>query len=481
MKWKKHSLGILVLLFIPIIFIGSGFNNSINKNSKLKNEEINNQILKSYSEIINESVMDNITKVSIGETNLGYVSKDHDGNEHLFTMGYGALGAGETVDSSLTPLPITGAINSSEVSTTLIPEGSAVTKLSMGTVISGAVIEDKNKNDHLYLWGKDSPIPKESNFLIPEGSKVTQLSTGNNVFKGPVFGFVVENIDDNGVPIDHLYINDSEITNTSDLSPLLLEGSKVAQFSIGADDFGVVIEDSKGNDHLYTWGKNIYGELGIEPKTEVMFPTEITDAFDSEEKPIPLIPEGSKMTKLSMGYFESSAVVEKGGKDIFLAWGFSDLFASNENWKPNKIVKSTPTVSPVQLAEDSRITYLSLGTAVSGIYNFDFAINFAIVEKPGNIYNIDIAFNPLCMWMPLISSLMNSENLENLYYDFKVWINLSSPHEILKVTVQPINQITSKSNPLLYITIGSVVGLILLIVIIVMSIIIHKKKKIKNN
>ncbi len=173
---------------------------------------------------------------------------------------------------------------------------------SLGQWHSGAIINDGTNDktsDHLYIWGNNE-----------EG----QLGLG---------------------PIG----NKSKPTEVTGLPP-----GEIKQISLGKKDSAVVI-NVEGNDKLYTWGDNVYGQLGIGSESDKNKPTEVTG-----------LPPG-EIKQISLGFEHSAAIVSNDGHDTLYTWGRNyegELGIDDSSHWENK-----PT--EVKNPNNERIKQISLG------------------------------------------------------------------------------------------------------------------------
>ncbi len=107
----------------------------------------------------------------------------------------------------------------------------------------------------------------------------------------------------------------------------IVNRGQVKDVAYGASFSSMVITDALGNDHLYTWGKNDYGQLGLGATSSsyVGLPTEIID--------FPL--ENYKIKNIEAGDYNMGAVLtDSSGVDHLYVWGKNDwkqvLNSSNE-------------------------------------------------------------------------------------------------------------------------------------------------------
>ncbi len=197
MKRIKLKTTILTsLLFIPILFIGGGFNNAKINNKTLKDNPIDNTY----------GVRTHIAANSEGT--YGF-STHKDGIDHLYMWGdntKGELGVGNNLNDRHyddAPMDITGGKNPGDHSNGAImnsplEDTQKITQLSIGSKHSGAVVETTDSEgstiDQLWMWGdntngqlgdetndeSDKPINITKISPILKGQKITNLNLSNN-------------------------------------------------------------------------------------------------------------------------------------------------------------------------------------------------------------------------------------------------------------------------------------------------------------
>lgn len=179
-----------------------------------------------------------------------------------------------------------------------------IKQISAGYLNSSMVISNGEKDD-LYLWGSN-----EFNQIIDTES---------------------ENI---------------EYLNKPFLFDLPIDG-KIKDVEIGRDDIFVIMIDHDGNEHLYGWGVNKEGQLGLGNHDTKFEPTEIKIPIEGEIK------------HFSAGYDSSAIVINDGTKDHLYTWGnnnYGQLGLGEENDK-NNILSPLESNLPIQNAEIKLIDF----------------------------------------------------------------------------------------------------------------------------
>ena len=145
----------------------------------------------------------------------------------IYTLGFIAMTftIGFSLNKNTNNQPLNG-LNISDSST-------VVKEVSLGSYHSSAIVND-GTTDHLYTWG-----------LNYDG----QLGLGDNQDK-----------------------NTPQEVTTGDFA--LSEGETIKQVSLGDNHSSAIVND--GTDHLYTWGNNYNGELGLGNNIDKNTPQEVT-------------------------------------------------------------------------------------------------------------------------------------------------------------------------------------------------------------
>ena len=180
--------------------------NNINNNDFSLNEENNSK--------------NRIKQVSLGSKHSSAIATDNNGKDHLYTWGHnssGELGL-ETKDTKYTPQEVD--INGSGI---LGDEGT-IKQASLGRYHSSAITTDDESKDHLYTWGFNW-----------DG----QLGLGITESKN-----TPQEVDING-------------------NGALGDEETIKQVSLGGYHSSIITTDDLGKNHLYTWGFNDLGQLGI--------------------------------------------------------------------------------------------------------------------------------------------------------------------------------------------------------------------------
>ncbi len=262
-----------------------------------------------------------IKNVEANGYNSAVVVTDSLGYDHLYMVGRndkGQLGVGNKDDS----------YNFMEVS---LPQNIVVKDLSVGRFNSMAIVTDTVGIDHVYSWGYNLhgqlgtgssygattsfvTSPKEISSKFGSYSSIKEIETEESTS-----GAIVTNAQGK----DQLYmwgynyygqLGDNSATQR--ITPKLVTTNlsnynNLSNLSLGWYHSGVVATDSNGNDHLFTWGLNDDGQLGISKNGGRMYvPTEITSISQNQ------------FVDFSLGSSHSAVVsVDSTGEEHVYTWG----------------------------------------------------------------------------------------------------------------------------------------------------------------
>ncbi len=309
----------LSLITLPLAFVGTG---AIVASSLQNSNSEGNNYLKTSKEFEEILQYGEIKDVSLGEQTSAAIVTDPLGKDHLFTWGlnlFGQLGDG-TIFNRRAPIEITS-----------LPEYERLINVELGKRSSSVLLERENGEIQLYMWGNNSSsqlgnslndIVLSPNFFssVPENwnivdYKVDVISSaailedekGNQHFY--TWGTNANGILGNGEGSQFETTSPIEITNK------FVSGAKFSNLSINNVHAGVVATDNSGNEHIYGWGYNEFGQVGNGETSSVYSPTDITDKFENGE-----------VKNYSLGASTSSLVMEKSnGDEVLYTWGDNEF------------------------------------------------------------------------------------------------------------------------------------------------------------
>ena len=302
---------------------------------------------------------DKVIQISAGYNHSAALTADG----RVFMWGINQFGQLGNDDSDglyrSTPIEITNSIP--------LEDGDKIIQLSATGNKSSALTE----NGKVFMWGyresgqgtADShqlaPLNITDRFELEPLDKVIQISIGHDhssalTKSGRVFMWGYNWFGQLGT--GHTINAPREIFEITSRFGLNV-GDKVIHLSMGANHSSALTESGK----VFTWGRNLYGQLGDGTTTDINTPTEITNNGDFSN-----LADGDKIIQLSMGYRDSGALTEYG--NVFM-WG-SNTHGQLGN---NSVTKSSIPINITDgfgLAEGDKVTQLSLGDFSSSALTF---------------------------------------------------------------------------------------------------------------
>ncbi len=210
--------------------------------------------------------MDEVTNIVLGGYHSGVTTIDKNGKQHFYLWGnndLGQLGLDTKIEMSNKPKEV-------------VFSNSFVKDFDLGLFHSGAIITDEHNDDYLFMWGGNSSgqlglgeeysstnIPKEVTTIKEKEIKEIKLDGFNT-------GIVT--VDSN--EIEHLYIwggNDFGQVGTGETDTKYFPKEItinlpykfiIKNFDLGGYHSAASLKDERGNEQIYTWGHNNYGQLG---------------------------------------------------------------------------------------------------------------------------------------------------------------------------------------------------------------------------
>ncbi len=288
-----------------------------------------------------------VTNLSSGNIKQISMGGDHSAaivDDVLYTWGEngnGQLGLGFDEDKLLstlnisTPWPVSSFTNYN------------VDQISMGYKHSAAIVSD-DENEYLYTWGANSvgqlglgwennpddtikyySSPQKIN--PPEGDdiKIEQISLGYDYSAAII----------NDGTSDELYtwgensqgqlgVGDKENKSSPTKVKDLPDGD-IEQIALGNFHSAAIVQEEDGKDHLYTWGKNSQGQLGLGDNIDYDTPQEVTNLPEGDIKQIAL---GGFHANSKVAY--SAVIINTAEGDQLWTWGsnqFGQLGLGNNN------------------------------------------------------------------------------------------------------------------------------------------------------
>ncbi len=245
--------------------------------------------------------------------------------------------------------------------------------ISIGENHSAAIISNSLGETELYVWGQNNQgqlgLNNTTEYNIPK--KVTFFNEDIK-FKNVELGWygsgvVVEESSGN----DNLYIWGSNIYGqvgngltapyyTVPAKTALFTKGEIKDFSLGRYDAGIILEDKFGEDHIFMWGQNSNGQIGSGGQNDATFPREITSQFPNDFTP----------TNLELGSYHTgiTGYDEQGDYHLYM-WGKS-IQGQVGNGSNDMAVK-TPKEISFDSVEVNEIKNLGLGYSDTGVVVVD--------------------------------------------------------------------------------------------------------------
>jgi len=248
-------------------------------------------------------------------------------NDRIFAWGYnfyGQLGDGTMINKNI-PTDITSSFS--------FNENEKVKDVSLGAYYSTVLTTD----GRIFTWGtnmygqlgdgtnidKHTPVDITSNFVLTENEEIIQISMNGYVSsaitsEGRIFTWGWNIFGQLG---DNTFVNKNVPTEiTANFS--LIEDETITNIWLGVHHSSALSSNNK----VFVWGNNGYGQLGDGTLINKSIPIEITSFFD--------LLENEKVTELSLSQFNSSALTNNGR--VF-TWGSNayGLLGNNTNIDSN--------------------------------------------------------------------------------------------------------------------------------------------------
>ena len=272
---------------------------------------------------------DKISNISLGQNYSAIITL----SGRLFVWGnnsYGNLGDGTTINRN-SPVEITqnfGLQNNESITHIFLGRNHSAALTSLGRVFTwgynfyGQLGDDTNTN-------RSMPVDITSNFGLGQDEKILEMSLEYNhsialTSSGRVFTWGYNGYGQLGddtllskkLPVD--------ITNNFGLG----QDEKILQVSLGFNHSVALTTTGR----VFTWGSNIYGQLGDGTEINKYLPTDVTNEF--------ILPLNVKIIKIASGYNHNSAISST--NQLFL-WGDNQYGQLGDGTKVNKNIPTNIT------------------------------------------------------------------------------------------------------------------------------------------
>ena len=311
-------------------------------------------------------------------------------SDHLYTWGsnlYGMLGLGFSSDNVIKKTPTELTVGDYK-----LPKGATIKQVDFGEKSAGVIVH-YDSEDHLYTWGSNNygqlglsgKFPDDSynspqevttgRYELSEGQTIKQISFGkehslaivNDGTKDHLYAWGHNVFGSLGLTSSHrveIYSIPMEVT-TGDFE--LTDNETIKDISSGIWDSAAVVNDGT-KDHLYTWGYNVYGELGLDSeKGSYDSPQEVT------KNKFSLTPEET-IKNISFHSMFSAAVVNDGTNDYLYTWGsnyLGQLGLGDEDYDAWYISPQEVTTGVFLLKDNEKIKRVELGLSSTFVITDD--------------------------------------------------------------------------------------------------------------
>ncbi len=359
---KKNK--VMSILTLPLILIGSSGIILSQKTNNSDEVKVRREIKETNDLISNGHIKD----VSLGEEFSGAIITDVVGKDHLYMWGdngYGQLGQNYSSTSSNFPLEVTYNISGQELN-----------QIELGGDHALLSTTDSNGKDHLYSWGLNTSyqlgIGNKNEKHVPTVVNTVENFSGEEIVQIDAGRYSSMMVTRNSLGQEHLYTwgnnnygqlasgyaGGSYYKSTPYQVTYFNEGDTFKEIEMSLDYSAAIVVDSLGQEHLYTWGSNTYGKLGYSLSgTYIKYPKEVTfSSYGVKE-----------LNNLSMGWYHTGlSLTDYQGNDHLLVWG------ENLNGELGlNGVSSTHTPTELVNFVNSEIVDVSFGSSHSGIVTED--------------------------------------------------------------------------------------------------------------
>jgi uncharacterized repeat protein (TIGR02543 family) len=289
---------------------------------------------------------DKISQISLGQNYSALITL----SGRLFVWGnnsFGNLGDGTTTNRN-SPIEITqnfGLQNKERITHIFLGRSHSAALTSLGRVFTwgynlyGQLGDDTNTN-------RSMPVDITNNFDFQQDEKIIQMSleyfhsialtTSGRVFTWGYNGF--GQLGDDTLLSKRLPV---EITQRFNLSG----SEKVLQVSLGYNHSAALTTTGR----VFTWGSNIYGQLGDGTGINKYVPTDVTNEF--------ILPLNVKIIEIASGFNHNSAI--SSSNQLFF-WGDNQYGQLGDGTKDNKMIPTNIT-EHFDLLPNEIISTASLG------------------------------------------------------------------------------------------------------------------------
>ncbi len=311
---------------------GTNVNGALGNGEYSTEEDFNSEIKRNN---IKET---NINSIQVGDHNMGAWTTNPNGDDFIYTWGYnnmGQLGVNFLIEDNFFANPMVTPI----VNSNILSRGVKVEDYKVASDNSLLLIRDTEEKQHLYGWGWNDKeeLGSEGNSIlpseiieIPENKEIEkiQLSKENSAILSKDVSSGDEEIFVGGSNEYGQIINSTSHVSSS--SPISFsnenkvnfytseneEIKKIESISMGnaRTSIGVIGTDSLGNDHLFMWGSNEYGQISHDATTPSNIVEVVLEIND--------LPENSKIVNFKTQRYSSIVLLEDSfGSQSLYTWG----------------------------------------------------------------------------------------------------------------------------------------------------------------
>ncbi len=374
---KQYLISLLGLAAISIS-LGNGFSSMTSSASNTVTEESTNT-----SASLSEDELDTIEAYenefpdySIEQISMGYnhsAAVINDGkNDHLYTWGSnfdGQLGLGDKYEENYSYFP-------QEV--TYFNSMGDIEQISMGLKHSAAVVNDGTpEGDTLYTWGKNDygelGLGKGSNYEVNTPTEVTGLPEGDieqiemgdfsssAIISGDLYTWGINSYGQLGLGTGG---EQSDYENAPQEVTYFNSKGDIEQISTGENHSAVILNDDNGG-HLYTWGKNNDGQLGLSDDANYLTGEDGNEYMNTPQEVTYFNNQGD-IEQISMGVSHSAAVMDNElytwGNNHEGQLGLGIIDGEDQNY-PLKVELLDGDIEQISMGDDHSTAVVNDGTS----------------------------------------------------------------------------------------------------------------------